>query len=144
MTSPAGAILNAFVKLSLGGRGTTTYLTVLVAITICGGGGGSGSGSGGGTSAVTTTFRVTFDATPTGTFGMIKSALNVPSLAVPSGGWPSSRKGRFCCEPKVPTTVTLVKTSKFLMDTKTEFVVSVIMMVPSGGDTLTCGAGGGV
>src|SRR5204863_9592707 len=116
MTSPSGAILNAFVKLSLGGRGTTTYLTVLVAITICGGGGGSGSGYGGGTSAVTTTFRVTLDATLTGTFGMIKSALNVQVLTIRSGGWPSSRKGRFCGDPEVPITERLVKTSKVVSE----------------------------
>ena len=85
MMAPSGAILNALVKLSLAGRGTTTYLTVFVALTICGGGGGSGSGSGGGTSPDTMTRKVALDTVPTGTLGMIKSALNVPSLGVWSG-----------------------------------------------------------
>src|SRR6266540_2557666 len=129
MTAPSGAILNALVKLSLAGRGTTTYLTVLVAATISGGGGGSGNGSGGGTSPDTMTRKVTLDATPTGTLGMIKSALKVPSLAIWSGGWPSSRNETVCATNE-PTTVTLVKASKFPTATKIELVVSVIRMVP--------------
>src|ERR1051325_7792532 len=125
MTAPSGAILNAFVKLSLAGRGTTKYLTVPVEVRISGGGGGSGSGSGGGTSADTTTRKVTLDTTPTGTLGITKSALKVPSLIVWSGAWPSSRNGIFCCERNEPMTVTLVKASKFPTATKTELVVSV-------------------
>src|SRR5437660_6654514 len=144
MTAPSGAILNALVKLSFGGRGTTMYLTVLVAVTISGGGGGSGSGFGGGTSPDTTTRNVTLDATPTGTLGITKSALKIPSLAVWSGGRPSSRNGIFCCERNEPTTLTLVKELKFLTVTKIELVVSVIRMLPFGGETLTRSGGGGV
>src|SRR6266699_739270 len=144
MTAPSGAILNALVKLSLAGRGTTTYLTVFVAATISGGGGGSGSGSGGGTSPDTTTRKITLDATPTGTLGMIKSALKVPSLAFWSGGWPSSRNGIFRRVRNDPTMVTLVKASKFPTVTKIELVVSVIRMLPSGGETPTWSGGGGV
>src|SRR6266481_1139044 len=144
MTAPSGAILNALVKLSLAGRGTTTYLTVLVAATISGGGGGSGSGFGGGTSPVTTPRKVTLDATPTGTLGITKSALNVPSPVIWSGGWPSSRKEIFRCVRNDPTTVTFVKASKFPIVTKIELVVSVIRILPFGGETLTWSGGGGV
>ena|SRR5437867_11832671 len=118
------------------------YLTVPVAVRISGGGGGSGSGSGGGTSADTTTRNVTLDAMPTGTLGITKSALNVPSVAVWSGGRPSSRNGMFCCERNDPTTVTLVKAPKFPTATKTELVVSVMKMLPFGGVTLRVGGGG--
>src|SRR5881296_1425976 len=142
MTAPSGAILNALVKLSFAGRGTTMYLTVLVAVRISGGGGGSGSGSGGGTSADTTTRNVTLDTTPTGTLGITKSALNVPSFAIRSGGWPSSRNEMFCCERNEPTTVTFVNAPKFPTATKTELVVSVIRMLPFGGVALTDGGGG--
>src|SRR5258708_1433952 len=142
MTAPSDAILNALVKLSFAGRGTTMYLTVPVAVRISGGGGGSGSGSGGGTSAETTTRKVTLDATPTGTLGITKSALNVPSFAIWSGGWPSSRNGIFCCDRNEPMTVTLVKASKFPTAAKTEMVVSVIRMLPFGGVMLTDGGRG--
>src|SRR2546425_2131511 len=141
MTAPSGAILNALVKLSFAGRGTTMYLTVPVAVRISGGGGGSGSGSGGGTSADTTNRNVTLDATPTGTLGITKYALNVPLVAIWSGGWPSSRNEIFCWERNDPTTVTLVKATKFPTATKTELVVSVIIMLPFGGVTLTVGGG---
>src|SRR2546430_13657625 len=98
MIAPSGVILNALVKLSLAGRGTTTYLTVFVAATISGGGGGSGSGSGGGTSPDTTTRKGTLDATPTRTFGMIRSALKGPSLAIWARGWASSRNATDCAK----------------------------------------------
>src|SRR5437773_10248990 len=111
MTAPSGAILNALVKLSVAGRGTTTYLTIEVAVTISGGGGGSGSGFGGGTSPDTTRRKVTLDTTPTGTLGMTKSALKVPSFTVRSGGRPSSRKEMFCRVTNDPRTVMLVKAS---------------------------------
>src|SRR6267378_2427393 len=143
MTAPSPGILNALVKLSLAGRGTTTYLTVLVAATIWGGGGGSGGGTGGGTSPDTTTRKVTLDTVPTGTLGMIKSALNVPSFAVWSGGWPSSRKGIFCRARNEPVTVTFVNAAKLLTFTKTELVVSVTRTLPSRGETLTRSDGGG-
>ena len=50
----------------------------------------------------------------------------------------------FCRLPNAPTTVTFVNWSKFPTMTKTELVVSVIRMLPSGGDTLTWSGGGGV
>src|SRR5262249_27914906 len=101
-----------------------------------GGGGGSGRGFGGGTSPDTTSRSVTLDATPTGTLGITKSALNVPSFAIWSGGCPPSRNATFWPRNE-PLTVRLVKASKFLTATKTELVVSVIRMLLSGGVTLT-------
>src|SRR6185503_15553866 len=144
MIAPSGATLNALVKLSLAGRGTTKYLTIEVVVRISGGGGGSGNGSGGGNSPDTTNRRTTLDAIPTGTLGIIKSALKVPSFTIWSGGWPSSRNGMFCCDKNEPRTVMLVKVSKFPIATRIELVVSVIRMVLLGGETLTCGGGGGV